>query len=403
MLYTRGAKEDFDRWAELGNYGWDYDNFALPAFKKSERATLKFYHKPDFHNSSGYLSVTHNIFQTPVARPFIDAHIAAGFDEIDYNADDNIGAAYLQANTLKGQRHSAYKSFVEPFLHRKNLHIMLNTRATKVLIDKISRNAYGVELIRKKRRQKILARREVILSAGSFHSPQLLMLSGIGDKNDLQRINVPLIQDLPVGKIMYDHISFPGLLFRTNVTNPNQPLLDIQNLLGTFVNFFQARGFGTTPNGVECLSFFRTPTNFAKHPRLPNIEMILLSLVPQTDNGYAVKNSERMDDWLYDTVYKPLEGERTFSFLLVLSLLHPKSVGYMELRDRNIFSAPKFYSNFFKEPEDVESMLEAVKFTISLIQTEPFKKLGVYLHDIPIPTCAKYGFGTDDYFRCAIR
>lgn len=403
MLYTRGSKEDFDHWVKIGNYGWDYYETVLPAFKKSERARLKFYHKRDFHNDTGLLSVKHNEYQTPISKIFIDGNKAMGLNEIDYNADENVGAAYLQANTIGGRRHSAYKAFIEPFLHRKNLHIMLNTRATKILIDNVTRIAYGVEFLRRKKRQKVIARREVILSAGSFHSPQLLMLSGIGPREDLQRLGVPLLHDLPVGKEMYDHISFPGLLFRTNLTNPNAPMLEIRNMLKLFANFLQGKGYGTVPNGVESLAFIQTPTSFAFDPRLPNIELILLTLVPQTDNGHAVRESERMASWLYDSVYKPLEGETTYSFLIVISLLHPKSKGYLELKDRNIFNAPRFYSNFFKEPEDVEAVLEAIKYTVAMTQTEPFKNIGTKLHDIPIPTCAHFGFGSDDYWRCAIR
>jgi choline dehydrogenase-like flavoprotein len=257
--------------------------------------------------------------------------------------------------------------------------------------------------LRKKRRQKIVSRREVILSAGSFHSPQLLMLSGIGPKHDLERIGVPLLQDLPVGKEMYDHISFPGLLFLTNVTNPNTPILDIRKMLTLFGSYFQGMGFGTTPNGVEALSFIKTSQSNTVHPRLPDVELILLSLVPHSDNGHAVRESERMEKWLYDAVYKPLEGDPNHSFLIVLSLLHPKSVGYLELKDRNIFSAPKFYSNFFKESIDVEIMLEAIKFVLEMIKTEPFQRIGARLHTLPIPTCVQHGFGSDDYWRCAIR
>jgi choline dehydrogenase-like flavoprotein len=199
MLYTRGSKGDFDRWVELGNKGWDYEDYVLPAFKKSEKANLKFYHKPQYHNDSGLLSVVHNPYQTPIAKVFIEGNKAMGLREIDYNSDDSIGVAHLQANTLNGKRHSAYKSFIEPVLRRKNLHIMLNTHATKVLINPKTKVAYGVEILRRNRRISIKARKEVILSAGSFHSPQLLMLSGIGPKKDLQKIGVKPLVDLPVG------------------------------------------------------------------------------------------------------------------------------------------------------------------------------------------------------------
>lgn len=403
MLYTRGSKEDFDHWGELGNYGWEYDEHVLPAFKKSEKAMLKHYHKPQFHNSSGLLGVEHNPYKTPIADIFIKGNKAMGLEEIDYNADENIGVAHLQTNTLKGRRHSAYKAFIKPALNRKNLHIMLNTRVTKVLIDSKTKIAQGVEFVRKKRRMVIKARKEVILSAGSFHSPQLLMLSGIGPKADLERIGVPLLQDLPVGKEMYDHISFPGLLFVTNLTNPRAQLFAIKNIIPMVSDYIRGEGFMTVANGVEALGFIKTPTSNSPSPRLPDVELILLSLVPNTDDGYAVKESERLQASIYDAVYKPLEGKSVFNFLIVLALFHPKSVGYLELKNRDPFNSPRFYANFFKEPEDVETLLEALKYTMQLIETEPFKKIGTKVHDIPIPSCASHGFGSDNYWRCAIR
>lgn len=104
---------------------------------------------------------------------------------------------------LKGRRHSAYKAFIEPVLYRSNMDIMLNTRVLRVLIDPVMKVAQGVEMFRKGRRMIVKARKEVILSAGTFHSPQLLMLSGIGPKYELQKVGVPLIEDLPVGREMY--------------------------------------------------------------------------------------------------------------------------------------------------------------------------------------------------------
>lgn len=403
MLYTRGSKEDFDYWVKLGNYGWDYYEHVLPAFKKSERATLKHFHKPEFHNSSGPLAVEHNPFRTPIADIFIRANKAMGLEEIDYNADQNVGVAHLQANTLKGRRHSAYKAFIQPAMKRKNLHIMLNTRVTKVLIDAKTKVAYGVEMTRKNRRMVVTARKEVILSAGAFHSPQLLILSGIGDKADLQKLGVPLIQDSPVGKQMYDHISFAGLMFTTNLTNPVPDPLNPINWFSLVGDYLQGGGFMSVANGVEALGFIKTPTSSSPHLRLPEVELILLSLAPQMDSGYAAVEGERLKRSVYDAVYKPLEGVTTYTFMIILSLLHPKSVGYLELKDRNPFNRPRFYPNFFKEPEDVESVLEAVKYTLQMIETAPFKKIGTKLHDIPLPSCAMHQFSSDDYWRCAIR
>jgi choline dehydrogenase len=403
MLYTRGSQEDFNRWVELGNKGWEYEEFVLPAFKKSERANMKFYHKARYHNDSGLLSVVHNPYQTPIAKVFIEGNKAMGLNEIDYNSDDSIGVAHLQANTLNGRRHSAYKSFIQPVLGRKNLHIMLNTHATKVLINPKTKVAYGVEMLRRNRRIAITARKEVILSAGSFHSPQLLMLSGVGPKADLQKIGVKSIVDLPVGKLMYDHISFPGLCVVTNLTNPRSRFLEFNTLLPMFSQFLNGQGFGTIANGVEALSFIRTPNSNVPNPKLPDVELIQLMLTPQTDYGYAVQAGERLQKSIYDAVYKPLEDMPGYSFLIVLSLLQPKSVGYLELRNKNPLASPRFYSNFYKEPEDVETVLKAVKYVRQMLETEPFKKIGARLHDIPFPSCAKHSWGSDNYWRSSSR
>ena len=158
-----------------------------------------------------------------------------GQDEIDYNSGYQLGVSYLQATTLNGERHSAFRAFIQPAKSRPNLHIMINTRATKVLIDPITKTAYGVEYVRNKQRYQVLAKKEVILSAGTFNSPQLLMLSGIGMRNALERIKVPLIQDLPVGNLMYDHISHFGPTFIVNTTGAS---VNSDRVLNLGVNIF---------------------------------------------------------------------------------------------------------------------------------------------------------------------
>jgi GMC oxidoreductase len=107
---------------------------------------------------------------------------------------------------------------------------------------------------------------------------------------------------------------------------------------------------------------------------------------------HAVVAGERLQKSIYDAVYKPLEGAQTYYFLIVLSLLQPKSVGYLELRNKNPFASPRFYSNFYKDPEDVDTQLKGVRYVLDMIETEPFKKIGtrtrfqVALNTATIPT-----------------
>lgn len=194
------------------------------------------------------MSVEYNRHRTVLADTFIKAAKYLGQSEVDYNSGDQLGVSYLQANTKNGRRHSAFKAFIEPFMNRPNLHIMINTRVTKVLIDPKTKLAYGVELLRNRKRYRISARKEVILSAGTFLSPQLLMLSGIGTRSDLQRIGVPLIKELPVGKIMYDHLTHIGCTFIVNTTGESlnsDRAIQPQNV----VEFAKGRGILTVPGG----------------------------------------------------------------------------------------------------------------------------------------------------------
>lgn len=402
MIYNRGNKNDYDRWSAAGNPGWSWDE-VLPYFKRSERSSLNSLSNSRSHSRNGWLNVEWNRFRTPLAEGFIKAHKSLGIDEIDYNSGEQLGVSFLQANTNKGKRHSAYKAFLEPILGRQNLHIMVNTRVTKVLIDPKSKVAYGVEYLRNHKRSQVNARKEVILSSGTFQSPQLLMLSGIGMKRDLTRLGIPLIKELPVGKLMYDHVYHLSPTFITNTTG--QSLNAARMLKPEVMAEYVGQGSGpmTIPGGVEALSFIKTKTQQDRGPSVPDIELIFTSGGFQSDEGTGIRKGMRLSESLYNTVFKQLEDTRIDTFSIGQMLFHPKSVGYLELKSSNPFHFPRFYPNFFKSPEDVESILAGVKFSLRLAQTQPFKRLGTRLHSVPLPSCAHLHFGSDNYWRCSIR
>lgn len=400
MIYNRGHRNDYDRWAASGNSGWSYKD-VLPYFLKSEHSTLANWRNSPSHNTKGELNVEFNRHPTIIGEAFVNANKHLGQREIDHNSGENLGVAYMQANTLNGVRHTAYRAFIKPILNRRNLHIMLATRVTKILINPQTKIAYGVEFIRNRRRMKVTARKEVILSAGTFHSPQLLMLSGIGLSHELRRHGIPLIQELPVGKILTDHLCHYGPTFVLNTTG-NSVTLD--NLIQPrhIRSYFHGSGPLTSTGGNEALSFIKTKTGASRGYNVPDIELISLSASFHSDYNFAARGV-RIRREIYDAVYKPLKKKRFDVFTTLIMLFHPKSIGYMELRDANPLSSPKFYHNFLKHPEDVETLLEGIKFAIRLIHTPPFKRLGARLHAIPLPPCAHIHFGSDDYWRCSIR
>lgn len=398
MIHTRGNKNDFDRWSEAGNYGWSYDE-VLPYFLKSERANLGKLSDSKYHNKDGPWSVSFNTFKTILSDAFVKANKLMGMKEIDYNAEKQIGVSYVQANTLNGRRHSAYRAFIEPVLSRPNLHVMINTRVTKVLIEPESKFAYGVEFVRNNKKYRTMAKNEVILSSGAFHSPQLLTLSGIGLKKDLEKIAIKPIHHLPVGRNMHDHITFAELTFVTNTTSE----FNVMSYISSMFDYMRAKGLLTLPAGVEALGFLKTPTNNSRGPDVPDIELLFIPGSVTADRGFGIMAGGRMKREIYNTVYKPLEGTRDYIFIISLMLFHPKSIGRVEIPNSNPFSDPKIHGNYFTDPSDVEALLKGVKYVLKLIRKEPFRRMGTRLHSIPIPYCAHIHFGTDDYWRCAIK
>lgn len=398
MVHTRGNRDDFDRWSRAGNTGWSYDE-VLPYFLKSEKANLGRYSDSPYHNKHGLWSVSFNPYRTPLATAFIDANRAMGLDEIDYNGDSQMGVGYVQANTQNGRRQSAYRAFLEPILHRTNLHIMINTKVTRLLIDPINKEAYGVEFFRNNKKYRVTAKKEVILSAGTFHSPQMLSLSGIGMKEDLKRLDVPLIQHLHVGQNMHDHLVFAEMTFTTNRTAP----AGVMTYVNSFFQYLQGKGMMTLPAGVEALGFIKTPFNDSRGWNVPDLELVFAPGSVHLDRGFGIMNGGRMRRNVYNKVYRPLEGTKAQTFLISVMLFHPNARGRVEIIDRNPFSHPKMYSNFFENEIDVEKILYGVKHVMKLVEQEPFRSYGVKLHPIPNPYCSHLKFASDDYWRCAIK
>lgn len=401
MIYNRGNPRDFDSWVADGNIGWSYRE-VLPYFLKSERANLRGKENSPYHNRNGLLSVEDVPHRTSIARAFVKGSKQIGHQVNDYNSNVQVGVSFVQSNTLRGHRHSAAKAFIEPIIgQRPNLHILTSARVTKVLIDSKTKNVYGVEYVKNKRRYQVAARREVILSAGAFNSPQLLLLSGIGDRNQLNRINVPVVHDLPgVGQNMYDHMSHFGPTFVVNTTGVSLSVARVG--LREIKQFIGGRGLLTSIGGVEALNFVKT-RNSVDPADFPDAELIFVSGSLASDQGTGLRRGMRITQEIYDTVFKPLDDKHIDHWSTLVMGFHPKSKGYLELKDNNPFHWPRVYPNYFEHPDDVETLLEGIKETIRIANSPAMQKLGTRLHDIPLPNCQHLHFGTDDYWRCSIR
>jgi choline dehydrogenase-like flavoprotein len=201
MIYIRGQREDYDGWAELGCTGWSFDE-VLPYFKKAEHRELG---SDELHAQGGPLNVAPLTDPSPVNKHFIDAAVEAGIPATtDFNGPDQEGVGYYEVTQKNAERWSTARAYLEPAMERDNLTVLTKTLTTRVLLE--GKRAIGVEVKIAGKTQVLKARKEVILSAGAFGSPQLLQLSGIGAEQHLSPHGIELQHSLPgVGENLQDH------------------------------------------------------------------------------------------------------------------------------------------------------------------------------------------------------
>lgn len=402
MIYNRGNRRDFDAWAAAGNTGWSYKD-VLPYFLKSEAASLDGIEYTSYHNTSGLLSVEHIQMRTDIAHAFVDGVQQYGINETDYNGESQLGVAYVQATTRFGQRNSAYRAFIEPIMfQRQNLKVYTFARVTKILIEPATKTAYGIEFIYRRRRYVFKVRKEVILSAGVFHSPQILMLSGIGPADNLGNLGIDIVQELPVGLRMYEHAGHFGPTFVVNTTA--QTLFSNSLKLRDVVSFLAGRPdtrLSMLP-GVEALAFLKV--NGSKLPAdWPDVEIIFASASLAADDGTALTKGGNIKQEIYDRLYLPLQNSKQDHFTVLIMPFHPKSQGRVWLRNTNPFQPPMIDPNYFDNPEDIEFMLQGIKMALKISETPAMKRIGTRIINAPVPGCGAHQFGLDDYWRCSIR
>lgn len=399
MLYIRGNKQDYEEWQALGNEGWGYED-VLPYFKEIETAKIDGV-DADFRGTHGEMSVMYAPFRSALTDFFVAAAKESGHDIVDYNGPNQLGVSYMQTNLLNGRRHSAASAFIHPiYKKRKNLHVVTSAMVTKVLMDESTKTAVGVAFERDGQTYTVYAKKEVILSAGALRSPQLLMLSGIGPKEQLDALNINVIKDLPVGKRFYDHTAFMALIFTTNTTNLSLHLKRLGVL--DAIEFFEGKGQLTSTVNVEAVVYGKREDS-PLHSEQPDYELLFFPGSFASDVSSSLAPAFNIKPSFYDEFFKPLESTRLDHFSIIVHQMRPQSFGNIRLRDKNVYSHPLFYHNFFSNPDDVEAQLAGVKAGIRIAESSIMKGLGASIYKKPVPGCEHHEFGSDDYWRCAIR
>lgn len=397
MLYIRGHDRDYDQWEALGNPTWNYET-VLKYFKKSEaNQNLSFVEHQDgkYHGNKGYLIVDKYGEPDSFSKIFLDAGKEIGYEFVDdLNREHLLGYAYAQGTIHKGFRQSVAKTFLGPAKDRPNLHVIKHAHATRILFN--GNDASGVEFIYNgTHKMRAINRKEIVLSAGAVSSPPLLMLSGIGPKEHLQKFNIPVTVDAAVGKSLQDHVIARVFLGFHRSSPEKETLLDLLDQVYNFAIHKTGRltGIGTS----DLVAFVNTQNGTG----YPDIELHFLSFK---------KNSLEFEPYLdLAKVIEPtasalLEHNKHVEIgVIYVILLNPKSAGRIELNSASSTDPPKIFANYFADDDDMETLLRGVKQQVDLTETKTYRKHeGEFLH-LPIPACDQYAFKSDDYLRCYIR
>ncbi|XP_022690696.1 glucose dehydrogenase [FAD, quinone]-like isoform X3 [Varroa jacobsoni] len=397
MLYVRASPHDYDTWSHYGNYGWSWKE-VFPYFLKSEDNRDPVFLKNGYHATGGYMTVSTPPYSTPLGRAFIQAGIQMGYPNVDVNGPTMSGFMIPQGTIRRGARCSTSKAFMKPVRHRKNLHITLYSLATKIHFD-LHKRARAVQFERFKVPHIAYARREIILSAGAINSPQLLMLSGIGPAHHLSHLGIKVIADLPVGQNLQDHIYTGGLNFHVKGSSSvtHERAFTLKNVM-TFLTV--GKGPLSLLGGVEGIAFINT--KFANTSiDYPDIEIHYVTGAPTADGGQVFRRAQGFADELWERYYIPHLYKDGVSIFPVL--LRPKSRGFLKLRTISPYDPPTIDPKYLTHPHDIRTLVEGMKFCISLSQTPAFKAFDTKLWAEPIPGCEHYSSWSDEYLACMAR
>jgi choline dehydrogenase-like flavoprotein len=347
MVYYRGHPKDFDDWAAAGNPGWSFRE-VLPYFIRSENNLA--FTDPRWHGVGGPMTVTSIEDPNPMNAVFLEATAQLGYPRCeDFNGlIDPVGFNTRQGNIRNGRRESGVTAFLKPIRKRGNLEIITNALVTRVLVQ--DRRATGVEMNQDGELMQVKARREVILAGGTFGSPQILMLSGIGDGRDLQNLGISVQHDLlGVGRNLHDHLAI-GILYKTDV--PESYGLSWRatprNIASIFRYLFLRRG-QLASNLFESTGFLRSTEGLDR----PDVQLVFQP---------ARRN------------VKPFPLPLQHGYAMNPLVLYPKSRGRVSLAGPDPHAKPVIDPNLLGVQSDIEPLVRAIRISRKIFAAPAFAR-----------------------------
>ena len=342
MVYIRGNRWDYDNWAAMGCTGWAYDD-VLPFFRYAESNERG---ADDFHGGEGPLFVSDQKWLNPTSKAFVasaEALQLRGND--DFNGDRQDGFGIYQVTQRKGERWSAARAYIEPLRDSENLHVLTHALVERLVIE--DGRVTGVAIRRGRKREIVTARSGVILSAGAFNSPQILMLSGIGPADHLKEHGIPVLRDVPaVGSELQDHIDYVSS-WKTESKDPiGDSLAGTARMAKAVIEHRRKRtGIMTTPY-AEAGGFWTV----GKDAPAPDIQWHFVPAMLEDHGREKVKGH---------------------GFSLHACVLRPESRGTVRLNSADAKDAPRIDPNFLADERDIAVLRDGVRLSHRIAEASP--------------------------------
>ncbi|MFY0312125.1 GMC family oxidoreductase [Leisingera sp. D0M16] len=342
LLYVRGQPQDYDRWRQMGNAGWGWED-VLPLFKRSENNERG---EDEFHGTGGPLSVSNMRIQRPITDAWVAAAQAAGYPfNPDYNGATQEGVGFFQLTSRKGRRCSAAVAFLNPVKNRKNLQIITRAMVQKVDIQE----GRAVAVLYKDRSgqiQRITARREIVLSGGAINSPQILMMSGIGEAAQLAEHGIEVKKNLyGVGKNMQDHLQ-ARLVYKCNEPTLNDEVRTLFGQAKIGLKYALFRAGPMTMAASLATGFMKTRDDL----ETPDIQFHVQPLSAEN----------------------PGKGADPFSaFTMSVCQLRPESKGEIRIVSGDPNTYPKIIPNYLSAETDCQTLVAGVNIARKIARHAP--------------------------------
>jgi choline dehydrogenase len=339
MVYIRGHRADYDGWAGMGFDGWGWDD-VLPYFIRAEDNERG---ASEWHGAGGPLTVSEGRSRYRTCEAFIEAALQAGIaPNDDFNGPEQDGAGWYQLTQRGGMRCSAAVAYLHPAMGRPNLVVETGAHVTRLLLDGM--RAVGVEVDQQEQTREIRAEREVILSAGAYQSPQILLLSGIGPADDLTMVGIPTIHELPVGQGLQDH---PATWITSTTDQPS--LLSAESEENLML--LQAEGRGPlTSNFAESGGFIRTRDDL----EAPDIQLHAIPILFPDAGASEIL----VDGWALSSC-----------------VLRPTSTGFVKLRSRVPTAKPRILHNYLVSDADRATAIAGLRRCLEIAEQPALREV----------------------------